>query len=186
MPGQKPYHHGNLRSTLLDASLVLIREHGLDHFSLRQLAAHAGVSHTAAYRHFSSKEQILAALSQTVFKRISDRIHYHSLKGYAPEECLLLGVLAYLRYALDRPDEFRLLLSLGATASPTLLETLHPLIEACAFRSGSKDSTALLLLANIHGLAELALRRHPGLATRKQSVDLATQSLKILISGLKN
>ena len=62
MSKAKPYHHPDLRRALLDAALDLLREEGVKGFSMRKLAALAGVSHSAAYRHFASKDEILAEL----------------------------------------------------------------------------------------------------------------------------
>lgn len=187
MSGSKPYHHGNLRSTLLDASLVLIRDEGLDRFSLRQLAAKSGVSHTAAYRHFRDKDQLLLALAESILKRTADRILYHSLKGLKPQECLSLGALACLRYWLERPDEFRILTTLGPTAATLpnpALDALQTLATACRFHKTTPASVALLLWSQLHGIAELAIRRQAGFQSRKQTLDFASASLRLLIPSL--
>ena len=39
-----PYHHGNLRQTLIDAAVQLVHEHGPDAVSVRKVARVAGVS----------------------------------------------------------------------------------------------------------------------------------------------
>jgi len=187
MSGSKPYHHGNLRSTLLDTSLVLIRDEGLDRFSLRQLAAKSGVSHTAAYRHFRDKDHLLLALAESILKRVADRILYHSLKGLQPAESLHLGALACLRYWLERPDEFRILTTLGpnaaALANPAL-DALQTLAASCKFRNTTPASTALLLWSQLHGIAELSIRQQAGLKSRKQTLDFAAASLQLLIPSL--
>jgi hypothetical protein len=46
---RKPYHHGSLRSALIEASIALAREGGPDRVILREAARAAGVSHSAAY-----------------------------------------------------------------------------------------------------------------------------------------
>ena len=48
----RSYHHGALRQALLDASVNLLREGGVEALSLRAAARAAGVSQTAPYRHF--------------------------------------------------------------------------------------------------------------------------------------
>ncbi|MBX9748821.1 MAG: TetR family transcriptional regulator, partial [Roseococcus sp.] len=60
---EKPYHHGDLRAALLDAADALLDEGGDGAVSLREAARRAGVSPTAAYRHFADKEALLAALA---------------------------------------------------------------------------------------------------------------------------
>ena len=57
---RKPYHHGSLRSALIEASIALAREGGPDRVILREAARAAGVSHSAAYRHFADRDALLA------------------------------------------------------------------------------------------------------------------------------
>ena len=60
---EKPYHHGDLRAALLDAADALLDQGGDGAVSLREAARMAGVSPTAAYRHFADKVALLAALA---------------------------------------------------------------------------------------------------------------------------
>jgi AcrR family transcriptional regulator len=64
------YHHGNLRQALLDSAGALIRESGAEGFTLRELARRVGVSHVAAYAHFSDKRALLAAVAVTGFDEL--------------------------------------------------------------------------------------------------------------------
>src|ERR1700760_4766782 len=59
----KPYHHGALRSALVEASIALARAGGPDRIVLREAARAAGVSHSAAYRHFADRDALLAEVS---------------------------------------------------------------------------------------------------------------------------
>ena len=63
-PGRKPYHHGALHKALVEASIALAREGGPDRVILREAARAAGVSHSAAYRHFADREALLAEVSR--------------------------------------------------------------------------------------------------------------------------
>ena len=62
--GRKPYHHGALHSALIEASIALAREGGPDRVILREAARAAGVSHSAAYRHFADRDALLAEVSR--------------------------------------------------------------------------------------------------------------------------
>ena len=42
------YHHGNLKSKLLEEAVTLISQDGLENLSLRRLATQCGVSHNAS------------------------------------------------------------------------------------------------------------------------------------------
>ena len=48
----RPYHHGNLRAELIEASFDLLAEHGLGDFSVAKVARAVGVSTASPYRHF--------------------------------------------------------------------------------------------------------------------------------------
>src|SRR4029079_13821957 len=59
-PDKKHYHHGALHSALVEASIALARAGGPARVILREAARAAGVSHSAAYRHFADREALLA------------------------------------------------------------------------------------------------------------------------------
>src|SRR5688500_14715425 len=66
-PRKDAYHHGDLRRALLDATLLLVEEHGLHGFTLRAAARAAGVTPGASYHHFADKEALLAAVAEEGF-----------------------------------------------------------------------------------------------------------------------
>jgi AcrR family transcriptional regulator len=53
---ERSYHHGDLRSALIEAGLRHLESGGEADISLRQLARETGVSATAVYRHFPDKK----------------------------------------------------------------------------------------------------------------------------------
>jgi AcrR family transcriptional regulator len=78
---KKPYHHGNLRVTLLEAARARLAEGAEATLSLRDLAARVGVSVNATYRHFDSKEALLMELAA---------------EGFDALRALMLGAVAQL------------------------------------------------------------------------------------------
>ena len=68
------YHHGNLRQALIDAGIKLINENGEENLSLRKVAAECGVSHAAPYAHFSGKDELIAAIKDTVTDRFMEEL----------------------------------------------------------------------------------------------------------------
>ncbi len=102
-----PYHHGSLRNTLVEKGLVLLHEQGAEGVSLRKVAALCGVSHTAPYKHFKSKEELLAAIYDA-----SARMHI-AIPPPSPQDSpdprahLLEIAKRYVSFCLYHPDYLR-------------------------------------------------------------------------------
>ena len=60
---RSPYHHGDLRATILTAAAAFGRQRGADAVSLRELARAAGVSHAAPAHHFTDRRGLFTALA---------------------------------------------------------------------------------------------------------------------------
>ena len=60
----------DLRQKVLQASLALIEEGGLDRLSMREVARKSGVSHQAPYYYFGDREAIRAAIAGEGFSRL--------------------------------------------------------------------------------------------------------------------
>src|SRR3954468_24870935 len=94
------YHHGDLPAALLRAAGRTLEKRGIGALSLRELARRAGVSHNAPYRHFPDRQALLAALAAEGFAVLGDALAHTS--GRAMGE-------AYVRFALEHPQRFRLM-----------------------------------------------------------------------------
>src|SRR5258706_3008989 len=67
---ERPYHHGQLRTALLEQAERTLRERGVQDLSLRELAREVGVSHGAPRRHFPDRQALLDALAEAGFARL--------------------------------------------------------------------------------------------------------------------
>lgn len=65
----KHYHHGDLRQVLVKTAANELERVGIDALSLRKIAQLAGVSRTAPYHHFASKDDLLSAVATVGFDR---------------------------------------------------------------------------------------------------------------------
>lgn len=98
------YHHGNLRQNLISEGLKMLNREGVAGFSLRKLAQRLKVSHTAPYRHFSSKEELL----REIVIESSQKFH-QALAGAVTDEMdgeerlIQLGI-GYVRFYLANPE----------------------------------------------------------------------------------
>ena len=64
--GETSYHHGDLRTAMIEKGIEMINTYGVNSLSLRKLAAACGVSHAAPYSHFVNKEDLYLAISNHV------------------------------------------------------------------------------------------------------------------------
>lgn len=65
------YHHGSLREAVILRSLDVLEEKGVFALSLRDIAQDLGVSHTAPYKHFPKKNDLLVAIAAEGFRDLS-------------------------------------------------------------------------------------------------------------------
>ena len=150
------YHHGDLRSALIQAAEEIIKEQGVDALSVRAAARRSGVSHNAPYRHFPDRESLLAELAARGFSLLKKELEAGSRREMGE---------AYVRFALAQPELFRLMFG----ARPRR-ERYPPLREAAretyavlvaAFRAvpeiADPEKAAAAAWSLVHGLAQLIL-----------------------------
>lgn len=108
--GSKSYHHGNLRNELLDTAEAQLASEGTDELSLRALARRVGVSQTAPYRHFSDKNNLLAALATRGYRKLLAELEAAGRRaGASPVDQLFAFAHSYVNYAVSNPDIFKLM-----------------------------------------------------------------------------
>jgi AcrR family transcriptional regulator len=106
---QRPraYHHGALHAALVEASIALAREGGPDRVILREAARAAGVSHSAAYRHFADREALLAEVSRHARNELAAEMRRRVNRAKDPRRRLRAVGTAYVDFALAEPGLFR-------------------------------------------------------------------------------
>ncbi|MFN7132092.1 MAG: TetR/AcrR family transcriptional regulator, partial [Myxococcales bacterium] len=101
------YHHGDLRRALLDGALALLQDEGVGALSLREVARRAGVTHAAPYRHFESKEELIAAVAEEGFHTLRDEMR-DAMAAHEgdPRRRLEACGVAYVLFAVGHPAHF--------------------------------------------------------------------------------
>lgn len=157
----RTYHHGDLRSALVEAGLKALETTAIGDLSLRQLARDVGVSATAVYRHFPDKRALLAALADAGLDRLA-RAQEAAARA-APEEGFAATGRAYVRFALAHPALFRLIFAYarpeGATAFGPSAPARMLQANAAALTADPAEARRLVVQAwaLVHGLAMLML-----------------------------
>jgi AcrR family transcriptional regulator len=165
------YHHGDLRRALLDATLLLVEQHGLQGFTLRAAARAAGVTPGASYHHFADKEALLAAVAEEGFVLFRAELEgaMHRPASSARERSHNVGV-AYVLFAVQHPTRFRVMVghrvqartdqhSVGQIALGTYQLVREVLVEGLQEGAARivSDAEVLGWWSVVHGLAFLAI-----------------------------
>lgn len=105
---RQSYHHGDLRAALVAEALRLLEKDSLQALSLREVARNVGVSATAVYRHFPSKDDLLQALAEHGLGLLDAQQRKAGMRARGNDAFAQTG-RAYVRFALAHPNLFRLI-----------------------------------------------------------------------------
>jgi AcrR family transcriptional regulator len=194
MTEPQPYHHANLRKTLLDAAVALIGEVGPRAFTLREVARRAGVSHNAPYRHFASKDELLAAVAVEGFDRMTAVMEKAMKPGNSPLERLQLCGCGYVEFALRWPQHLLVMFDLpvrarndceavGANAFQVLLDCITEAQRAGDLAAGDPLPSAWTAWSLVHGIAKLANSGNLPL-TRKATLEFTRNATRTMFDGM--
>jgi len=125
----RPYHHGDLRRTIVNAALEILRETQSVEFSLRELARRAGVSHNAPYKHFADKRELLAAVSAAGFETLTKRMAREMARLQNPRQRLFAMLRAYVDHGVENPALYSLMFG-GYLSGPHYSRPAIELAEA--------------------------------------------------------
>lgn len=168
MPDSGPYHHGDLRSALIQEALAEVERSGYETLSLRRLAALAGVSRAAPYRHFRSRDALLLELALEGARWLVEA--YTATTAETPLERLRDFSRSYIRLSVERPQLFRLMFvselvkrepykSRWTGASEPAFRAFREAVQA-AYPTASPEEVEAIQLswwATKHGLALLGM-----------------------------
>jgi AcrR family transcriptional regulator len=104
------YHHGDLKNALLDAADELLRNKGLQGFTMRACARLANVSHAAPKHHFGDINGLLTAVAERGYDRLLALLQekLQPVVGDLLEE-MYVTVMTYVEFAETYPEHFRVM-----------------------------------------------------------------------------
>jgi AcrR family transcriptional regulator len=165
---ERPYHHGNLRTALLEQAERTVRERGVQALSLRELAREVGVSHGAPRRHFPDRQALLDALAEAGFERLGAELRAaRERAGEDFQARLQATAAAYIRFATrdaallelmfagKHRDQAGALHEAAERAFAVLLELIEQGQAEGALDAGEPERVGLVLFATIQGIAAL-------------------------------
>jgi AcrR family transcriptional regulator len=161
-----------LREEILRAAMDLLRETGdADAVSVRAVAQRVGVSVPSLYLHFSDKQALLDAVCEEVFAQLDSALRDAAREAGSPFEALRRQGGAYVRFARDHPEHYRLVMMTSHAGSDRSVDELLATgafaylvesVQACVdegILEGDPVALALSLWASAHGVAALLVAK---------------------------
>lgn len=205
-PAQRStYRHGDLRRALLEAGIALARDGGPEAVVLREATRRAGVAPNAAYRHFASREDLLAAVRAQALAEVGRAMQAQyaaasasgSAADWARARVRAVG-RGYLGFALAETGLFRTAFGGPFEVDPEaaragaeghnpfghLNAALDALVAAGALAPERRAGAEYLAWSSVHGLALLALDGPLKALPRPALVALGERLLDMVERGL--
>jgi AcrR family transcriptional regulator len=155
-PARKPRGEGHTRhDEILAAAKSLFIELGVQATTIRKIAERVGVSAPALYLYFKDKDAILIALCDRIFALLLARLEEIERQSLPAIDRLRGLSEAYIRFALEHPDEYRITFLDAAPAPEPIRYTGHRTDYSDLARPGAKGALAFRKIVQVYeALAE--------------------------------
>ncbi|MFD0362765.1 TetR/AcrR family transcriptional regulator [Nocardia sp. GCM10030253] len=160
-----------LRAEILTATKELLARTGsVEAVSIREVGKIVGVSAPSIYRHFSDKDQLIGAVVAQVFEDLEAVMRAAGDPADSPMERLRNQGLAYVRFAIEHPEQYRLATApgenagavdqvLGSGAFTHFAAAVSDCMAAGLIEPGDPIPVVLELWASAHGVASLLIAK---------------------------
>jgi AcrR family transcriptional regulator len=161
-----------LRDEILDAATELLLDIGhAKAVSIRSVAERVGVTPPSIYLHFHDKDALLDAVCARYFEKLDDDMQRVSAVQPSTIEVLRAQGLAYVRFAVDNPELYRIATmgewksnssvdaALASSAFEHICATVEVLMAEGVFPPGDATGIALELWSAAHGAASLLIAK---------------------------
>ena len=182
-PFQK-YHHGNLRDDILKAAYDFVKENGYAAMSLRGIAEECNVSATAIYRHYETKEHLLADVVAEGFVEFNT-----SVEG-KEEDDIFQRCENYLAFAFDNYNIYDLLFSQSVVEFlnfPKILEVADKAFESLlksvkehdkSLNDLSASNKAIHIWSFLHGMSSISKKMDVAFNLPDSEMPIPVRSVK--------
>ena len=165
------YHHGDLRRALIEQALRTVDRLGVEGLTLRTVGEALAVSRTALYRHFSSKQALVAAVASEGFRMLRLALVGAWEQGGRGRAGFEAMGEAYLRFAVAQPSYYRVMFGRfveSCAREPELVEEAEAAFQALVdalvdqqrdglVRGDDPVAMARFVWSVTHGLAMLVI-----------------------------
>ena len=185
------YHHGNLRDEILRAAYRFVEENGYAAMSLRGIADECNVSATAIYRHYETKEHLLADVVTKGFVEFNI-----SVEG-KEEDDIFQRCENYLGFAFDNYNIYDLLFSQSVVEFlkfPQILEVADSAFESLlesvkqhdkSLNDLSASNKAIHIWSFLHGMSSISKKMDVAFNLPDSEMPIPVRSVKRARENLK-
>ena len=160
------YHHGDLRSALVDAAIGVIAERGVRGFSLAEATRRLGVTTAAPYRHFTDRDDLLAAVAARALSVFAAMLSDAADTADTPAQRLAVMAGAYVKFAAQQRPLFDTIYNSGLDKNryPELQRACEPVdtllavvLDVCDGDAAAANELTDAVEATAHGYAMLLI-----------------------------
>lgn len=161
-----PGKERHLAEACVAEAMAIIGDSGLEALSLREVARRLGVSHQAPYKHYPSRDHLIAELVRRAFLDFAEYLDARPVAGDAATDLAGMGA-AYLQYASEHPLHYRLMFGTplpDPADHPAMMDAARhafTLLRGCLHRmrpgagTAAVDRDALFVWSCMHGTASI-------------------------------
>ncbi|AMR29402.1 TetR family transcriptional regulator [Hymenobacter psoromatis] len=164
------------RRAILAAAQRLFSEQGFEKVSMRNIAEAIEYSPATIYLYFKDKNELLFTLQNQAFEQLAQAFEPVADFEHPAERLQALG-RCYLQFAFQHPELYELMFVMagpmetvlacsdtgqwasGRAAFDRVVQVVQQGIDAGVFRPADAETAALMVWAQVHGLATLLLSR---------------------------
>src|SRR4051794_38063855 len=191
-----------VRQLVLESARQLFLTEGFEAVTVRRIAEKIDYSPMAIYVHFKDKEDLLRELCESDFRALAKSLR-RIAQVIDPVERIRKAGLAYVRFAIEHPNHYRLMLmtprpvvprkATGIRQDPNedayafLKATLTQAIESGLIRREYEDADLLsqMVWTCVHGVVSLRIAKPDDEWVRWRPLErLARASLDALLAGV--
>lgn len=189
---KKNYHHGDLKTAVLERALELVQKKGEANFTLRELAKSLKVTHAAVYRHFKSKDDLLSQIAKLGFSELADSFQKELSKNLKSDKSLIRLGERYIEFAQKNPGYYHCMFPQDpgqkklrhkvkpSTQSAAFL-ILHKTIQEGVTNRTFRKMDALLatksIWSGVHGFSLLTLDRQVSSSLKSAHLEFLVRNL---------